>query len=175
MSQGAHAAAVAGSLVETETGEPGLAAGCGAAAAPEVLPEPPILHLILALLAELGAPSQAVEYTLLPSVDQYAIRLPSSRERSQTLLLPRRALERALVDQAARIRVRNLLRQWGELPKARRLENEAASPGTYYHTAMNVRSLPGPRCARCGGPLLAEDPVVIHGTLRSHLACPPAW
>ena len=141
----------------------------------EALPEPPILHLILTLLAELGAPSEAVEYTLLPAVDQYAIRLPSSADRGQTLLLPRRALERALVDRAARIRVRNLLRQWGETPKPRRLENEAASPGTYYFTALNVRSLPGPRCTRCGGPLLAEDPVVIHGTSRSHLACPPAW
>src|SRR5687768_7336613 len=100
MSQGAPLAVVAEAVVERDA----------APTAPEVrFLFPPIMPLVLSLLEELRAPSDAVECALLPT-DQYAIRLPSSRTRSEALLLPRRALERALSDLGARRQVRNLLR-----------------------------------------------------------------
>jgi hypothetical protein len=167
-------ASVAASVSEPAAARPGFVAGWPAAPPPEGLPEPPILHLILALLAELGAPSETVEYALLPSVDQYAIRLPSARGRDEAVLLPCRALERALVDGAARRRVRSLLRVWVESPVTRRALN-AAAPLSAYFAALDVRSLPGPRCGHCQGPLLAEDPAVVNEASRSHLTCPPAW
>lgn len=169
MAEGTTAAADV-SVIEPAAGYPAPAATPGS----DCLRDPKILHLILALLAELGAPSDAVEYTLLPLVDQYAIRLPSARGRGEAILLPRRALERALVDRAARGRVCSLLRVWIESPIARRALSGVA-PLDAYFVALDVGSLPGPRCACCQGPLLAEDPVVVREASRSHLICPPAW
>ena len=177
MSQGPAAAVAAASSETALAGRAGLPGGWLAPPAPvasEPLPEPPILHLILGLLAELRAPTETVEYSLLPSVDQYAIRLPSARGRGEAVLLPRRALEHALVDGAARRRVRSLLRAWVESPVARRALNGAA-PLSAYLAALDVRTLPGPRCARCQGPLLTEDPAVVHEGSHWHLICPPAW
>jgi hypothetical protein len=165
MNEGPTPAVVAEPLVEWE-------AGLGAAPANFLLP--PIMPLVLSLLGELRAPSDAVECTFLASADQYAIRLPSVRKRSEALLLPRRALERALDDVAARRLVRNLLRAWIETPGPRRAAGECALQHSYL-SALGVRSLPGPRCARCEGPLLAEDAVVVWEASRWHVVCPPAW
>lgn len=178
MSQG-PAAAVAAASSETALAADRVALAGGwlappAPVAPDPLPEPPILHLILGLLAELRASTETVEYSLLPSVDQYAIRLPSARGRGEAVLLPRRALEHALVDGAARRRVRSLLRAWVESPVARRASSGAA-PLSAYLAALDVGALPGPRCARCQGPLLTEDPAVVHEGSHWHLICPPAW
>jgi hypothetical protein len=178
MSEG-PAAAVAASSSETvlaadRAGLAGRSPAAPAPGVPESLAEPPILHLILGLLAELGEPTDTVEYFALPSVDQYAVRLPSTRGRGEAVLLPRRALEHALVDGAARRRLRNVLRAWVESPVARRALTGAA-PLSAYLSALGVQALPGPRCACCQGPLLAEEPAVVHEASRSHLTCPPAW
>jgi hypothetical protein len=165
MSQGATPAVAADRVVERD-------ADLAAPAVRFLLP--PIMPLVLSLLEELRAPSDAVECTLLPSDDQYAIRLPSSRPRSEVLLLPRRALERARMDLGARRQVRNLLRAWIEAPGSKRAAEECALQGSYF-SALEVRSLLGPRCARCEGPLLAEDAIVVSEASRRHLACPPAW
>jgi hypothetical protein len=168
MFDGSDAAASAASIVET-TAEP-RAVEDGARVDRSLAP---IMPLLLALLGELNAPSDAVECAWLRSDDQYAIRLPASRLSGEAILLPRRALEQALVDRTARTRVRNLLRAWVEAPRPRRASEAALQ--TAYFSALDVRSLPGPRCARCEGPLLAADPTVLHEGSRSHLACPPAW
>ena len=165
MTQGASAAMVAKAVVERDT----------APTAPEVrFLFPPIMPLVLSLLEELRAPSDAVECAFLASGDQYAIRLPSSRTKSEALLLPRRALERALTDLGARRQVRNLLRAWIEAPVPKRAAGEGALQASYF-SALEVRSLLGPRCGRCEGPLLAEDAIVVSEASRRHLACPPAW
>jgi hypothetical protein len=135
---------------------------------------PPIMPLVLSLLEELRASTDAVECAFLASGDQYAIRLPSSRARNEALLLPRRALERALTDLGTRRQVRNLLRAWIEAPAPKRAAGEGALQASYF-SALEVRSLRGPRCARCEGPLLAEDAIVVWDASRRHLACPPAW
>jgi hypothetical protein len=132
------------------------------------------MPLVVSLLEELRVPSEAVECTLLPAVDQYAIRLPASRAMGGAVLLPRRALEQALVDPTARARVRNLLQTWVETTGARRAAGEAGLLASYF-SALDVGSRPGPRCVRCGGPLLAEDAVAVYEASRWHLVCPPAW
>lgn len=134
---------------------------------------PPILALVRGLLAEFRVHAELLECSLIPTDDQYAILLQIPGEVGKGVLLPRRALERALSDMSARLRVRNLLRAAVEVLRSQRAISEARL--TSYFTALNVRSLPGPRCAHCEGPLLADDPVVIHHGSRRHLACPPAW
>ena len=118
-------------------------------------------------------PAEVLDCSLVPTHDQYAILLQIPGEVGKGVLLPRRVAERALDDAPARARVRNLLRAATEALRSQRAITEARH--TAYFTALNVQSLPGPRCARCEGPLLAEDPVVIHHGSRRHLACPPAW
>jgi hypothetical protein len=157
--------AVADSLVEPETVRPERPA--------TDLRPVSVLQLVSALLAELRAAGEGVDCTSLPSVDQDAVRVPSSHV-GEALLLPRRALERALAEPAARNRVRSFLRAWVERPRSRQSARGVALL-TPYFAALSVSSLPGPRCPRCQGPLLAEDPVVVEVEVRSHLACPPAW
>src|SRR5262245_65797269 len=77
------------------------------AVAPEIRPPTSILSLIAALLVEVCEPGEAVACTLIPSDDRYAVRLP--RVAGKKVLLPRGALERALTDPMARVRVRDLL------------------------------------------------------------------
>jgi hypothetical protein len=168
MFDGSNAAASAASMVETAAET--RAVGDGTLVDRSLAS---ILPLLLALLAELDAPSDAIECAWLPADDQYCIRLPASRLSGEAILLPRRALEQALADGTARTRVRNLLRAWVEAPRPRRASEAALQ--TSYFSALDVRSLPGPRCVRCDGPLLAEDPTVLQEGSRSHLACPPAW
>jgi hypothetical protein len=165
MSQGAPPAVVAKAVVDRDP----------ALATPEVrFLFPPIMPLVLSLLEELRAPSDAVECAFLATGDQYAIRLPSSRASNEVLLLPRRALERALTDPGVRRQVRNLLRAWIEAPAPKRAAGDGVLQASYF-SALEVRSLLGPHCARCEGPLLAEDAIVVWDASRRHLACPPAW
>jgi hypothetical protein len=142
---------------------PGDADAAGAAS--------PLVPLIGSLLLEVCQPGQAVACTLLPSDARYAVRLP--RQADKAVLLPREALERALVDPVARARARDLLRTAVDA-----LGSRSAALGaslSAYCAALDVRSLPGPRCARCEGPLLPEDPIVVEEASRWHLTCPPAW
>jgi hypothetical protein len=134
---------------------------------------PPILSLVRALLAECSPTAEALECSLVPTCDQYAILLQVPREVGKGVLLPRRVVERARDDATARARVQNLLRAAAEVLRSQRAITEVRH--TAYFTALNVQSLPGPRCAHCEGPLLADDPVVVHHGSRRHLACPPAW
>ncbi len=139
----------------------------------QILAEPPpLLDLVASLLRDQSAPEAGLPCTLLPSDDQYAIRLGEAVE-GPAVLLPRRPLERALSEPQARARVRQLLRMAIETLRGHRAS--APTPLTAYFTALDVRSLPGPRCMSCEGPLLAEAPVVIRDGARAHLACPPAW
>jgi hypothetical protein len=123
--------------------------------------------------APLATRRLTLDCSLIPTDAQYAILLRIPGEVGKGVLLPRRMLERALNDPTARARVRNLLRASVEVLRSQRAITEARL--TAYFTALNVRSLPGPRCAHCEGPLLADDAVVIHHGSRRHLACPPAW
>jgi hypothetical protein len=134
---------------------------------------PPILAMIASLLQELQVDAEVLECAMLPSNDQYAALLSISREVSKAVLLPRRTLERAFVDPVARRRLRILLRAAVEALSDKR----AISDGrlTPYFTVLKCQSWTGPTCALCNGPLLGEDPVVVHGTSRWHLSCPPAW
>jgi hypothetical protein len=132
-----------------------------------------LLFLVVTILRELHAPVDILECTLLPITHRYAIRLHGPREASPAVLLPRRPLERALVDPVARARVRNLLRSTLEAFRGRPVPKDGHL--TAYFTALEVRSHPGPRCAYCEGPLLEEDTVVIRDAFNWHLACPPAW
>jgi hypothetical protein len=134
---------------------------------------PPVLALVRALLAEFHPSPEVLECSLVPSDDQYAILLQIPGEVGKGVLLPRRMLERALNDMAARVRVRTILRAAVEVLRSQRAITEARL--TAYFTALDVRALPGPRCARCEGPLLADDTLVVHQASRRHLACPPAW
>ena len=140
---------------------------------PDTPDPPPILSLIVSLLDQLRVEAETLECVLLPSDDEYAALLRIPREASKRVLLPRRALERAIVDPVARRRVRNLLRAAVEVLRSRRAIGEAGL--TPYFTALKTQALPGPHCVLCQGPLLSEDPVVVHGISRWHLACPPAW
>jgi hypothetical protein len=154
--------AQSGSILETPAG-----------LAPPPPDTAPLLFLVASLLSELQGPANILECTLLPPEDRYAIRLHAPRESSKAVLLPRRPLERALVDPAARARVRNLL---GSAMEALRGRPTAKQPQLApYFAALEVRSSPGPHCAYCEGPLLPEDPVIVRESSRWHLACPPAW
>jgi hypothetical protein len=44
-----------------------------------------------------------------------------------------------------------------------------------YFAALDGRPSPGPHCVYCEGPLLPDAPVVLRGSSRWHLACPPTW
>ena len=133
---------------------------------------PPLLDLVASLLRDQSAPANGLQCMLLPSDDHYAIRLSESVE-GTAVLLPRRPLERALSEPQARARVRQLLRMAIETLRGHRAG--APTPLAAYFAALDVRSLPGPCCVSCEGPLLAEAPVVIRDGACSHLACPPAW
>ena len=162
---------VAGSGIDTADAQRGMERQ--GAHVPHMPDPPPILPLVVSLLDELRVEAETLECAVLPSDDQYAALLRISREGSKGVLLPRRALERAFVDPVARHRVRNVLKAAVEVLRSKRAIGEARL--TPYFAALKTRSLPGPHCVLCEGPLLAEDPVVVHGTSRWHLACPPAW
>jgi hypothetical protein len=126
--------------------------------------------VLLSLLAELQV--EALEYSLLPSGDKYGIVMQVSQAGGQAVLVPRLVLERALIDPVARDRLRELLRGAVEALGSRGANGDARLIA--YFPALNVRSLPGPRCGRCEGPILADDTVLIREGRRWHLACPPA-
>jgi hypothetical protein len=68
-----------------------------------------ILSLVLSILLELRGEIEVLECTPLPMDDRYAVRLESRGEIGMALLLPRRLLERALLDPATRRTVRDVI------------------------------------------------------------------
>jgi hypothetical protein len=144
-----------------------------AAAALRTADPAPLLFLVVSLLRELQGHVDILECTLLPPGGPYAIRVHAPRDMDQAVLLPRAPLERALSDSTARIRARNLLQSALEAFRGRPVAR-SAHLGAYF-AALDVRSLPGPRCVYCEGPLLPDDSVVIREGSRWHVACPPAW
>jgi hypothetical protein len=132
-----------------------------------------LLGLVVSLLPDRDARGGRLRCTLLPPGDHHGIRLDAPANAGTAVLLPRRPLERALRDPWARAWVSHLLRSAIETLRARQAGTTAHLAA--YFAALDVRSLPGPRCMSCDGPLLAEAPVVIRDSARWHLACPPAW
>jgi hypothetical protein len=132
-----------------------------------------ILQLVLSLLVEQRLDAQVLECALLPSNDLYAVRLQIPEEVGKAILLPRRVLERACVEPLALRTVRNLLRSAVETLRSQRAISDARL--TWYTTGSTAASWPGPRCARCEGPLFVDDPLVIQGDARWHMECPPTW
>jgi hypothetical protein len=146
----------------------------GTAEASDVLEPPRILLLVVSLLVELRLETQALECTLLPSSDLYGIRLGWPGQSGKAVLLPRRALERALLDTGSLRTVRTLLRSAVEILHSRR--GPGAARPTWYHAGLGTgRRWSGPRCTDCDGPLFAEEPIVVEAESRWHVACPPAW
>src|SRR5262245_22300406 len=130
--------------------------------------EPQILSLVLSVLVELHPETQILECTPIPG-DRYAIRLEIPREVGKAVLIPRRLLERALVDPSARRTVRNVVRTAARLLRSQR----AISDSRASRATERLRTWTGPRCAACDGSLFAEDPVMLELDVRKHLACPP--
>jgi hypothetical protein len=131
-----------------------------------------ILQLVLSLLVEQRLDAQVLECALLPSNDLYAVRLQIPEEVGKAILLPRRVLERACVEPLALRTVRNLLRSAVEILRSQRTITDGRLA---WYTTGTAASWSGPRCARCEGPLFADDPLVVDGDARWHMACPPAW
>ena len=156
------------SPAEPATGAPLADEPDSATAAPRILP------LVVSLLVELRLEVQALECAILPPSDLYAIRLEIPGERGKAVLLPRRALERAQVDASALRAVRNLLRAGAEILRSQRSAGNGAA--AWYIAGLGTPARwSGPRCIRCEGPLFAEEPLVLEGESRWHVACPPAW
>jgi len=82
-------------------------------------------------------------------------------------------LERALVDPTALRSVRNLLRASVEILWSQQALSTLRE--TRYRAGVEASSWTGPRCGRCGGPLFVEEPIVVQGRARRHMACPPSW
>jgi hypothetical protein len=175
MSDGPDISGVGGSVGEADAAPGRPDVSCQAAVGLPALdgPAPPIVSWIVSLLAEARIPAEDVECRLLPADRQYAVLLEIPRQAGKGVLLPRRPLERGFIDPVARAWVRNLLRASVEALRSRRGPGEPRLLS--YFAALRVRSLPGPRCTHCEGPLLADDPLVVDGVSRWHLACPPAW
>jgi len=132
-----------------------------------------LLGLVVSILREQGGRANTLQCTLLPPQDPYAVRLDALGDAGVAVLLPRRPLERALSEPQARAWVRHLVQSAINALHTRRATG--AVDLAAYFTALDVRSLPGPRCTVCEGPILAEAPVVIRDGARWHVACPPAW
>lgn len=135
-------------------------------------PEPALVDLspvLVSLLSELQVEAAVLECSLLPSSDQYGIVVQAQQEGGQAVVVPRLVLERALIDPVARARVRDLLLTAVGTLRGPGTNGDARL--TAYFPALNVRSLPGPRCGRCEGPILADDTVLLREGRRWHLAC----
>ena len=131
-----------------------------------------ILSLALSLLVELHQGFQVLECTPLPKYRRYAIHSKIfGKEVGPAVLIPRRWLERALLDPAARRTVRYMFHAaMGTLRRCR-----AFNGAPQDHPSQTSRSLMDPRCVDCRGPLLAEDPIVVEQANQRHLVCPPGW
>jgi hypothetical protein len=141
--------------------------------APHASPEGrELLALVVALLIEVRSEVQAVECELRP-LDRYAVLVRISGEISKEVLLPRQMLERALVNPTALRSVRNLLRASVEILRSQRTLSTLRE--TRYRVELEASSWTGPRCERCGGALFVEEPIVVQGGVRRHMACPPSW
>jgi hypothetical protein len=130
-----------------------------------------ILQLVVSMLVELRLEAQVLECALLPTNDLYGIRLHIPHEIGKAILLPRRVLERALVDPGALRTVRNIIRSAVDILRSQR----AITDGHLAWHATGAVSWSGPRCTRCEAPLFADDVVVVQGNARSHMSCPPIW
>lgn len=132
------------------------------------------LQLVVSLLIELCLEAQVLECVLLPSDDRHAVRLHTPGFADRAVLLPRRALERALVDPVALQAVRTLVRSAAELLRRPRAPSDVRD--TWYDASLGAPAgWAGPRCARCQGPLLADESLVVEGESRKHVSCPPVW
>jgi hypothetical protein len=105
-----------------------------------------------------------------PTDTRYAVQLQVPGEVGQVALIPRRVVERALVDPVSLGRVRSLLRAAADALRSQRPQGPSRlvtgdpGPGGSPERA--------PCCARCQARLLTDDPVVVQGGARRHLACP---
>jgi hypothetical protein len=129
--------------------------------------------LVGALLSELGHLPSAVDCELFREVDRYAIRLELPGAPDRTVLLSRSVLERALTDALARRTVRNVLQAAVTMLRVHRAAGDIRRE-VLQQRAWS-RSWLGSRCARCEGPLSADDPILVEAGFRGHLACPPMW
>jgi hypothetical protein len=125
-----------------------------------------ILSLVVSLLLELHQEAQLLECELLPTNDQYAIRVQIPGEVGKAVLIPRSVLDRALGEPEVRRRARNLLRAAIETLRSQRALSDARE------VMAAARGPRDTRCLRCAGPLTDELVVVVEGG-RVHLTCPP--
>jgi hypothetical protein len=127
-----------------------------------------IMALVVSLLAELCQEVDVLECRLLPGDDRYALRLEIPGEVGKAILVPRRMLERALLDPAARRTVRNVLHSAIRVLRSQRVISDSRtwSPTDGLHTWTE------PRCCTCEGPLFAEEPILVEEGTRRHLSCP---
>jgi hypothetical protein len=133
-----------------------------------------IRSFVVGVLAELCRDTRVLDTQLLPKADWYAIRVAAVDTPGKAVLLPRRMLERALDDPAARRTVRDLLQVAITVLHARRAGG-AARPQPPAADVHDRRSWSGARCVRCEGPLSSDDPIVDEAGAHGHLACPPSW
>ena len=129
-----------------------------------------LIDFLGALLVEVRSEVWIVECDLLPSSDQYAVVLRIPGEIGKELLLPRRTLDRAFVDPNALRRVRNMIRAGIEILRSHRAINVARE--AHYGMTLDASPWLGPRCARCGTALFADEPALAQDGIQRHMACP---
>ena len=132
-----------------------------------------IRSFVVGVLAELCRDTRVLDSRLLPTADWYAIRIAAVETPDKAVLLPRRMLERALDDPAARRTVRDVLQVAVTVLHARRAVG-AARPQAPKADVDDRQSWRGRRCVRCEGPLSSDDPIVAEAGAHGHLACPPS-
>jgi hypothetical protein len=127
-----------------------------------------IMALVVSLLAELRQEVDVLECSLLPGDDWYALRLEIPREVGKAILVPRRMLERALLDPAARRTVRNVLHAAVRVLRSQRAISDSRTCPP--HDGLHMWT--GRRCVACERPLFAEEPILVEEGTRRHLSCP---
>jgi hypothetical protein len=126
-----------------------------------------IMALVVSLLAELCQEVDVLECSLLPGDDRYALRLEIPGDMEKAILVPRRMLECALLDSAARCTVRNVLHS-----AIRVLRSQRAISDSRTCPPDGLHMWTGPRCVACERPLFAEEPILVEEGTRRHLSCP---
>ena len=118
--------------------------------------------------------TRVLDSQLRPTADWYAIRIAAVKTTpDKAVLLPRRMLERALDDPAARRTVRDVLQVAVTVlhtQSSRRRRPAAAAPRPTSTTSSRGAR---PALRRCEGPLSSDDPIVAEAGAHGHLACPP--
>jgi hypothetical protein len=151
----------------------GIAPGDSARTHPDESEVAAVVAMLTGVLADLSPEVSVIECVWLPEDDRYAVRLQIPREAGKAILIPRRVLDRARRHPSTRRTLRNLLHAAVEALRAVRGISEARI--TWYQSRIGGGIWAGPRCARCEGPLLPDDPVMSQAGTRHHLACPPGW